>query len=247
MKEVTFKFLSLGIHGDTMISESPSETYIDAFDVVNVVIDTDGDGVDDPDDNCVNDANPGQEDQDDDGIGDVCDPDIDGDGFLNEEDDFPTDPTEWADTDGDGVGDNSDDCPADPEETVDTDSDGVCDNADDDDDGDGVPDGEDDFPLGRFDDARPDYWAFTFIEALARVSITAGCGGNNYCPLDPVTRAQMAVFLERGMRGSNFSPPAATGNAFLDVGAGDFAASFVEQLFLDGITAGCGNNNYCLR
>ena len=55
----------------------------------------------------------------------------------------------------------------------------------------------------------------------------------------------MAVFLERGMNGSNYSPPAATGNVFLDVGASDFAASFIEQLAADGITSGCGNNNYC--
>ena len=72
------------------------------------VVDTDGDGVDDPNDNCVNDANPGQEDQDGDGIGDVCDPDRDGDGFVNEEDDFPDDPTEWDDTDSDGIGNNAD-------------------------------------------------------------------------------------------------------------------------------------------
>ena len=89
------------------------------------------------------------------------------------------------------------------------------------------------------------YWAFTFIEALARAGITAGCGGSNYCPTAPVTRAQMAVFLERGINGATFSPPAATGNFFLDVGAGDFAASFIERLASDGITAGCGNNNYC--
>ena len=55
----------------------------------------------------------------------------------------------------------------------------------------------------------------------------------------------MAVFLERGIHGSGFSPPAATGNVFLDVAATDFAASFIEQFFLDGITSGCGNNNYC--
>jgi hypothetical protein len=96
-----------------------------------------------------------------------------------------------------------------------------------------------------FDDVPPDYWAFSFIETLADSGITSGCGGSHYCPTDPVTRAQMAVFLERGINGSDFSPPAATGNAFLDVGAGDFAAAFIEQLSLDGITAGCGNNNYC--
>ena len=55
----------------------------------------------------------------------------------------------------------------------------------------------------------------------------------------------MAVFLERGMNGSTYSPPAASGTVFNDVGAGDFAASFIEQLFNDGITAGCGNGNYC--
>jgi len=47
------------------------------------------------------------------------------------------------------------------------------------------------------------------------------------------------------MNGRGFSPPAASGSVFLDVGAQDFAASFIEQFFLDGITAGCGNNNYC--
>lgn len=62
---------------------------------------------------------------------------------------------------------------------------------------------------------------------------------------DTVTRAQMAVFLERGMRGSGFSPPAATGNVFLDVATADFAANFIEQLSMDGITAGCGAGNYC--
>jgi len=101
------------------------------------------------------------------------------------------------------------------------------------------------YRLRRFLDIPPDYWAFSFIERLAENGITAGCGGNNFCPESPVTRAQMAVFLERGINGSGFSPPAATGTLFGDVGAGDFAASFIEQLANDGITAGCGNGNYC--
>jgi len=99
--------------------------------------------------------------------------------------------------------------------------------------------------LQRFADVPADHWALSFIETLANSSITAGCGNDNYCPLLSVTRAQMAVFLERGMRGSDFSPSAATGNVFLDVAFGSFAASFIEQLFLDGITSGCGGNNYC--
>ena len=36
---------------------------------------------------------------------------------------------------------------------------------------------------------------FRFVEALADAGITGGCGGGNYCPDDPLTRGQMAVFL----------------------------------------------------
>ncbi len=34
-----------------------------------------------------------------------------------------------------------------------------------------------------------------WIEELASLGVTEGCGGGNYCPGSPVTRAQMAVFL----------------------------------------------------
>jgi hypothetical protein len=37
-----------------------------------------------------------------------------------------------------------------------------------------------------------------FVEEFARRGITGGCGGGNYCPADPVTRGQMAVFLTAG-------------------------------------------------
>ncbi len=96
-----------------------------------------------------------------------------------------------------------------------------------------------------FSDVPPGYWAESFIDVVAANGITGGCGGGNYCPNSTVTRAQMAVFLERSMRGGNFVPPAATGSMFLDVGANDFAANFIEQLALDGITGGCGGGNYC--
>ncbi len=46
--------------------------------------DTDGDGVIDLADNCVDIANADQSDIDGDGLGDVCDDDRDGDGILND-------------------------------------------------------------------------------------------------------------------------------------------------------------------
>jgi hypothetical protein len=99
--------------------------------------------------------------------------------------------------------------------------------------------------MGPFCDVAPMYWAADFIETLSNSGITAGCGNDDYCPEQQVTRAQMAVFLERGMHGANYQPPPASGSLFLDVAATDFAAAFIEQLSADGITSGCGSGIYC--
>ena len=56
--------------------------------------------------------------------------DSDGDGYVDESDEFPNDETEWSDSDGDGIGDNSDDFPNDASETKDSDGDGYGDETD---------------------------------------------------------------------------------------------------------------------
>jgi hypothetical protein len=100
-------------------------------------------------------------------------------------------------------------------------------------------------PELAFGDVPFDYWAGSFIETLSQHGITAGCGDGNFCPEDLVTRAQMAVFLERGMHGATYVPLPATGVVFGDVAVSDFAANFIEQLAADGITRGCGDGNFC--
>ena len=47
----------------------------------------------------------------------------------------------------------------------------------------------------RFADVPAGYWAARFIEQIAADGITSGCGGGNYCPDQPITRGEMAVFL----------------------------------------------------
>jgi hypothetical protein len=84
-----------------------------------------------------------------------------------------------------------------------------------------------------------------YIATLLANGITAGCGGGNYCPVSPVTRAQMAVFLLRGKKGLCYVPPPATGTVFADVPANGFAAAYIEALAAAGVTGGCGAGNYC--
>jgi hypothetical protein len=99
-----------------------------------------------------------------------------------------------------------------------------------------------------FEDVLDTYWAYSFIERLYNAGITGGCTTNplNYCPEDTVTRAQMAVFLLRGIHGSSYSPPAVgVSTGFADVPTSHWAAAWIKQFAAEGITSGCGNGNFC--
>jgi hypothetical protein len=97
-----------------------------------------------------------------------------------------------------------------------------------------------------FNDVPVTYWATNWIEKLYADGITGGCGTSPlaYCPENPVTRAQMAVFLLRAKYGPAHVPEPASG-LFGDVPSDHWAANWIEQLALEGITAGCGSGNYC--
>lgn len=99
---------------------------------------------------------------------------------------------------------------------------------------------------GGFGDVFTFYWAYDDIQKIKNSAITTGCGNGFYCPEDLVTRAQMAVFIERAINGGSYMPPAATG-IFDDVSTNFWAAAWIEQFYQDGITNGCSSNplQYC--
>jgi hypothetical protein len=79
-----------------------------------------------------------------------------------------------------------------------------------------------------------------WIEELASLGITGGCGPGLYCPGNTVTRKQMAPFLMKTLYGSSHVPPTCTG-LFTDVpcSPGVGFDDFIEELYTLGITGGC--------
>lgn len=97
---------------------------------------------------------------------------------------------------------------------------------------------------GPLCDVPTNYWAYSYVKKLYDSGISTGCDAHNFCPENPVSRAEMAVFLERGLNGSNYTPAGCSG-MFLDVPQGYWACDWIEALYKAGVTRGCYRMHYC--
>ena len=79
------------------------------------------------------------------------------------------------------------------------------------------------------------------INALAAAGITTGCAPNRFCPTARVTRAQMALFLDRAIE----PPLPPTSVDFFDDDDGKTGEAAINRLAAAGITGGCGPRKYC--
>jgi hypothetical protein len=87
----------------------------------------------------------------------------------------------------------------------------------------------------RFTDVPATHWAAPYIAEMVVLNITQGCTATTFCPNQPVTRAEMAVFLLRALQLSELRPSTPS---FVDVVTSNWAYGAIERLKAQGVTQG---------
>ena len=77
------------------------------------------------------------------------------------------------------------------------------------------------------------------INRVAAAGIASGCAVNSYCPNSPVTRAQMATFMDRAF---DLDP---TSNDYFTDDEGSTHEDAINRLRRAGITGGCTATTFC--
>ena len=106
-----------------------------------------------------------------------------------------------------------------------------------------VLDGQDPSPItrSRFNDVDPASFHARFIERMAELEVTSGCGdGSGFCPDRTVSRAEMAAFFSRA-----YDLPPGPDPGFSDVPGDAWYTADVEKFAAAGITVGCGGGMFC--
>lgn len=100
-----------------------------------------------------------------------------------------------------------------------------------------------------FADVPFSHWAHDYIETIYQEGFVSGCSSSPlmYCPDASMTRAESAVFIERGIQGTSFIPGDPAAQTFADVPLFEWFAKWTQGLWDDGYTSGCGTNPlvYC--
>ncbi|KJR40836.1 S-layer homology region domain protein [Candidatus Magnetoovum chiemensis] len=106
---------------------------------------------------------------------------------------------------------------------------------------------------GTFSDVSASQWSKSYIENIYVRNITSGCASGSFCPLNNVTRAEMAVFIIRAMTQRGIIDVANTTDDFIysttpyftDVADTHWAFKWIQKLMETGVTAGCTATEFC--
>jgi len=100
--------------------------------------------------------------------------------------------------------------------------------------------------IADFLDVPPENQFHDNVVKLVASEVTAGIGGGFYGIDSPVRRQAMAVFVLKAEHGICYTPPPCTApGIFADVPCPSTYADWIEAMFTEGITGGCGSGNFC--
>jgi hypothetical protein len=91
---------------------------------------------------------------------------------------------------------------------------------------------------GKFDDVPVESPEAPFIEELVRRGVSAGCGGESFCPEQPVSRADFAVLVLQMQEGPTYAPPTARGR-FRDMRRANPRAAWLEEAARRSLISAC--------
>jgi hypothetical protein len=101
------------------------------------------------------------------------------------------------------------------------------------------------FP-GEMIDVPADYWAYPYIKAALQAGLMSGYSDGTFRPTLPVTRAQMAAYIARGIAGGDQNVPAGPSESrFSDIPPDYWALKYIE--YLAGLTVVQGYDNGTYR
>ena len=119
--------------------------------------------------------------------------------------------------------------------------------------------------VSLFTDVTPTDPTCKAIHYIASKNVTGGCGGGGYCVSQNVTRAEMGIFVARGIvapgggaavpltygpdpvTGLSYSCDAGSPNLnFTDITTSDSFCKHVHYLWAKGIVSGCSATQYCV-
>ena len=87
-----------------------------------------------------------------------------------------------------------------------------------------------------------------WVRQLKTRQVTAGCGGGNFCPTDPVTRGQAARLLLKAFEypDTAYAPPACgPSDPYSDVPASDPLCPWIVEAVARGILSTCETSTFC--
>jgi hypothetical protein len=108
--------------------------------------------------------------------------------------------------------------------------------------------GGNNFPYSNvplFNDVPVGANGFAYIQKMAELGITSGCGNGDFCPLEAVARDQMAIFVIRMRYGATALFDFPSTPYFTDVNSSTFGWSWIQRLKEDSVTNGCTVTTFC--